>query len=283
MGPPSSGGYAVIAILEQLERFDLAALGSQNLTTWHLFLESQRLAYADKEHWFGDPDFVSVPLAGLLDEAYLAQRSALIDPTEALADPQPGQPAGAEARIPSPRYAEAGTTHMVAVDGDGTMVSINSTVEGGFGSGLFVGGFFLNNELTDFTFVPEGPDGRLVPNRVEGGKRPMSSMSPVVVYDPQGRPFMTAGAAGGLMIPAQTARAIIGVIDFGLPLEEALGLPFIMSFGPTVIVEEGTWLEAAIPQLNALGHANVRPYNGLLRTTAALRGEQGWEELVRIR
>jgi gamma-glutamyltranspeptidase/glutathione hydrolase len=180
---------------------------------------------------------------------------------------------------------------MVAVDGEGTMVSINATVEGGFGSGLFVDGFFLNNELTDFSFVPAGEDGQQVANRVEGGKRPMSSMSPMVIYDPQGRPFMTAGAAGGQMIPAQTARAIIGVIDFGLPLEQALALPFIMSFGPTVIVEEGTWLEEAIPQLNALGHARVVPYDGLLRTTAALRTPEGWdasmdprlEELVKIR
>jgi len=277
MGPPSSGGLAVITILKQLERFDLAALGPQNLTTWHLFLESQRLAYADREYYVGDADFVAVPTAGLLDPAYIAQRSALIDPARTITDPQPGRPAGAQARIDGAEWPEAGTTHMVAVDGEGAMVSINSTVEGGFGSGLFVDGFFLNNELTDFSFVPEGADGRLVANRVEGGKRPMSSMSPMVVYDPQGRPFMTAGAAGGSMIPVQTARAIVGVIDFGLPLEEALGLPFIMSFGPSVVVEQGTWLEDAIPQLEALGHSRVTPFAGLLRTTAALRGEEGWE------
>ena len=276
MGPPSSGPIALIAILGQLERFDLAALGPRNPVTWHLFLESQRLAYADREQYLADSDFVSVPVAGLVDPAYLAQRSQLIDPASRLADPPAGLPPGAMARVDGAEWPENGTSHLVAVDGTGTMVSINTTIEGGFGSGLFVDGYFVNNELTDFTFVPRGTDGRLVANRVEGGKRPRSSMSPVVIYDPQGRPFMTAGAAGGPLIPVQTARAIIGVIDFGLPLEEALGLPFIMGFGETVIVEEGTWLEQAIPSFEALGHARVRSFDGLLRTTAALRSEDGW-------
>lgn len=291
MGPPSSGPIALIAILGQLERFDLAALGPRNPVTWHLFLESQRLAYADREHYLADSDFVAVPVAGLLDPAYLAQRSLLIDPARRMPAPEPGRPPGAEARIDGPEWPENGTSHLVAVDAEGTMVSINTTIEAGFGSGLFVDGFFLNNELTDFTFVPRGEDGRLVANRVEGGKRPRSSMSPVVIYDPQGRPFMTAGAAGGPLIPVQTARAIVGVIDFGLPLAEALRLPFIMGFGPTVIVEEGTWLEQAIPAFEALGHERVRPFDGLLRTTAAVRTEDGWvarmdprlDDLVTIR
>ena len=291
IGPPSSGSVAVIMMLGQLERFDLAALGPRNLQTWHLFLESQRVAYADKEYWLGDSDYVSVPLAGLLDPGYIAQRSALIDPAHTLAAPRPGRPAGAQARIDGPEWPEDGTSHLVAVDGSGTMVSINTTIEAAFGSGLFVDGFYLNNELTDFTFVPEGADGRTVANRVEGGKRPRSSMSPMVIYDPQGKPFMTVGAAGGQMIPVQSARAIIGVIDFHLPLREALGLPFIMAFGSNVVVEQGTWLEDAIPELQALGHDRVAPFGGLLRTTAALRTEKGWEAsmdprldpLVRIR
>jgi hypothetical protein len=109
------------------------------------------------------------------------------------------------------------------------MVSYTSTVEGPFGSGLMVGGFFLNNELTDFSRSPD-IDGKLVANRVEGGKRPRSSMSPTVVWDPQGRPFLAIGAAGGSTIPVQTARSIIGAIDFGLSAEAMLGLPFIMAY-----------------------------------------------------
>ncbi len=291
MGPPSSGPIAVIAILGQLERFDLAGLGARNPVTWHLFLESQRLAYADRELYTADSDFVAVPVEGLVDPAYLAQRSLLIDPARRMPAPEAGRPPGAQARIDGPEWPENGTSHLVAVDGEGSMVSINTTIEAGFGSGLFVDGFFLNNELTDFTFVPEGEDGRLVANRVEGGKRPRSSMSPVVIYDPEGRPFMTAGAAGGPLIPVQTARAIVGVIDFGLPLERALELPFIMGFGPRVIVEEGTWLADAIPAFEALGHERVTTTDFLLRTTAALRTQDGWvarmdprlDALVRIR
>ena len=291
MGPPSSGGVAVITILKQLERFDLAALGMKSPVTWHLFLESQRLAYADKEYWLADSDFVPVPLAGLLDPAYLASRSALIDPARTMPEPEPGHPAGAQARADGPEWPEEGTTHLVAADGDGNMVSITSTVEAAYGSGLFTDGFYLNNQLTDFTFVPKDTDGKLVANRVEGGKRPRSSMSPMVIYDPAGKPFMSVGAAGGQLIPVETAHAIIGVIDFHLPLEEALGLPFTIAFGPNVLVEKGTWLEAESDQLKALGHERIVPFSGLIRTTAALHTQGGWQaamdprlkEIVKIR
>ncbi len=277
MGPPSSGGYAVLATLKLLERFDLAALGERNPVTWHLFVEAQRLAYADRARWIGDPDFVAVPLTGLLDPAYLAGRSALIDPAATTPAAAPGTPVGAPMALAEGELVpEHGTTHFVAVDASGDMVSVGSTVESAYGSGLLYGGFFLNNELTDFSFAPTA-NGRPLANAVAGGKRPASSMAPTVVYDPQGRPFLTIGAAGGGLIPVQTARAIIGVIDFHLPLREALGLPFVMAQGDNnVLVEKGTWMEALGPELQRLGHARITPFEQLLRTTGALWTPQGW-------
>ena len=290
MGPPSSGGYAVLATLKQLERFDLAALGLRNPQTWHLFLEAQKLAYADRGLYIADADFVDVPIEGLLDPAYLAARSALIEPDHAN-EATPGQPHGAPlAQAPHQGLVEHGTTHFVAVHADGTMVSYTATVEGAFGSGLFYRGFYLNNELTDFSIEP-GSNGNLSANRVEGGKRPMSSMAPTIVYDPQGSPLFALGAAGGGLIPVQAARAIIAVVDFGLPLDQALGLPFVMSVGgSTVLVEEGTWMEALTDEFVRLGHQRVVPFNQLLRTTGALKTPDGWQaaydprlaELVRI-
>ena len=254
MGPPTSGGIAVLQILGQLERFDLAALGPRNPVTWHLFLESQRLAYADRELYAADSDFVPVPVEGLLAPDYLAKRSAMISADTSLADVQAGTPKGATTALADgDEPEEHGTSHIAVVDGSGAMISYTSTIEGAFGSGLMVEGFYLNNELTDFSRSPN-VDGKPVANRVEPGKRPRSSMSPVIVYDPQGQPFMAVGAAGGSTIPVQTARSIIGVIDFGLAPQEALGLPFVMAFGDSVLLEDGTWLADSQAAFRALGH-----------------------------
>jgi gamma-glutamyltranspeptidase/glutathione hydrolase len=276
MGPPSSGATTVYAILKQLERFDLAALGPRSPTFWHLFAESQRLAYADRERYLADADFVSVPVAGLTDPDYLASRSALISPTGRMPQVAAGTPAGVALAPPDGQEpTESGTSHFVAIDGEGNAVSYTSTIEGSFGSGIMVGGYYLNNELTDFSFVPE-EDGRPVANRVEGGKRPRSSMAPTLVYDPQGRLFMAVGAAGGSTIPVQVARALVGVIDFRLPLDEALALPVLFSPGDTVAVEQGTFLEAMIPELQALGHAQISARGLPLKVNAALRTPAGW-------
>ena len=276
MGPPTSGGIAVLQILGQLERFDLAALGAQNPVTWHLFLESQRLAYADRELYLADSDFVSVPVAGLLDENYLARRSALIDPGSTMETVAAGVPAGAPmALADGDEPEERGTSHFAVVDADDTMVSYTSTVESAFGSGLMSGGFYLNNELTDFSRSPR-VDGRLVANRVEGGKRPRSSMAPVVVWDPQDRPVLAIGAAGGSTIPVQTARSIIGIIDFGMDAETALGMPFTMAYGDAVTVEKGTWMEQAMPRFVALGHAKISAREAGAKANAVLRRGESW-------
>ena len=277
MGPPSSGGIAVAQMLGQLERFDLAALGPASARFWHLFLESQRLAYADRELYLADSDFVAVPVEGLIDRTYLARRSALIDPDRALAVATPGNPGGAsQALADGNEPPENGTTHFAVVDGEGNAVSYTSTIEGPFGSGLHYGGFYLNNELTDFSASPR-TDGRPVANRVEGGKRPRSSMAPTIVFDANGRIVLVVGAAGGQTIPVQVARTIIGVLDFDMTANEALGLPLLMAFGPTVISEEGGIVAGMSTQLEALGHNAPRLLSPRGKVNALRRTPTGWE------
>ena len=261
MGPPSSGETTVFAVLKQLERFDLTALGPDSPVAWHLIAESQRLAYADRARYLGDPDFNAVPAAGLIDPGYLAQRSELIDPAKTVAAPEAGTPPGAKnlARADLAPGPEHGTSHFAVVDRWGSAVSYTSTVESAFGSGLVVGGYYLNNELTDFDFRPDQA-GRPAANRVEGDKRPRSSMAPTLVYSPDGRLRLVIGAAGGATIPVQVAKAIVAVIDWKLSAEAAIALPTIFApDGPSVFVEKGTSMETMMPALTALGHADVRP------------------------
>lgn len=268
MGPPSSGATTVFAILKQLERFDMAAHGSGDPVGWHLFAESQRLAYADREQYLADPDYVQVPVKGLTDPDYLARRSALIDMGSTMASASAGTPEGVSlAFAPQPDQPEHGTSHFVVTDKDGMIVSETSTIEAAFGSGLFVNGFYLNNELTDFSRSPS-ENGQPVANRVEAGKRPRSSMSPTIVYGPDGKPRLAVGAAGGTTIIVQVAKAIIGVVDWGLTAQQAIALPFLYSPGDTLLVEEGTDLEAMLPAFRALGHEDARTMPGRLKANA---------------
>ncbi|KEO89419.1 gamma-glutamyltranspeptidase [Erythrobacter longus] len=277
MGPPSSGGVAVGQMLAQLERFDVAALGPNSPQFWHLFLDSQRLAYADRELYIGDEDFVSVPVAGLVDPAYLSSRSALLDPAKALEEAEAGTPPGAPlARGDGDEPAENGTTHFAIVDGEGNAVSYTSTIEGAWGSGLHWGGFYLNNELTDFSTNPVA-DGKPVANRVEGGKRPRSSMAPTIVFDEQGEVVLVIGAAGGPTIPVQVTRSIIGVLDFGMSAKDALNLPLFMAFGPVAITEEGGIVAGMVDELKALGHEQIRVIAPRGKTNALRRTDDGWE------
>lgn len=278
MGPPSSGGIAVIGILGMLERFNIEALGPQNPVTWHLFLEAQRLAYADREFYTADSEFVTVPVKGLIDPDYLAERSKLISSERSLGIVTAGRPTGAPlALADGDEPVEHGTSHFAAVDSSGTLVSYTSTIESAFGSGLMANGFYLNNELTDFSRSPTGDDGKPVANRVEGGKRPRSSMAPTVVWDPQGRPVLAVGAAGGSTIPVQTARAIIGYIDFDLSPLDSIGLPFLMAMGDQVMLEKGTWLEGAADRFRALGHAKLLIRPAPVKAGAVGRIPSGWQ------
>ncbi len=243
MGPSSSGGFIVLAALKQLERFNLSGLGPKSPASWHLIAESERLAYADRDKYLADEDFVRVPLAGLTSPLYLERRSALISPRTTIANVEAGMPAGAGPGCAQALQPEHGTSHFVAVDRWGDVASETSTIESSFGSGLMVNGYYLNNELTDFSFIP-AKDGCPVANRVEGGKRPRSSMSPTIVYGPDGRVVLAVGAAGGSTIPAQVIKTIIAVLDFRLTPAEAIALPMIYAPGGTLLVESGTFLEA---------------------------------------
>ncbi|KAB7644927.1 gamma-glutamyltransferase [Polymorphobacter fuscus] len=277
MGPPSAGGIAVLAILKQLEGFDLARLGPDSPVSWHLLAESQRLAFADRSAYGGDSDFVPVPVAGLVADDYLKARGGLISATATMPKVTAGTPRGAAPRTPAPGGEVPSTTHFAAVDPAGNVASLTSTVEGGFGSSLVAGGMVLNNELTDFSFEPMA-DGAPVANRVQGGKRPRSSMSPSIVYDPQGRPLLAIGAAGGMTIPAQVAKAIIGVIDWKLPVGDAIGLPLIYVNQDVVVVEagpQGEKLVPMIPALKALGH-NVVSFPLPLKANGLERVPGGW-------
>lgn len=252
MGPPSSGGIAVLMILKQLERFDMGALGKDSPVAWHLFAESSRLAYADRDMYLGDPDFVKIPLKGLLDPTYIASRSALISAERAMTNVTAGTPPGAPARVRAPTSEVPGTTSLSVADDAGNVAQVTTTIEGSFGSGLSVDGIMLNNELTDFDIAPV-KDGYLVANRVEGGKRPRSSMAPSIVYAPNGEVRLAVGAAGGSTIIAQVAKAIIGVVDWKLSAQDAIGLGLIYAPGQVAMIEKGTEREAMIPALEALG------------------------------
>jgi gamma-glutamyltranspeptidase/glutathione hydrolase len=252
MGPPSSGGTMVLMILKQLERFDMAKLGKDSPVAWHLFAESERLAYADRDMYLGDSDYVKVPLPGLLDPSYIAARSALISPDHSVATIAPGVPKGAPPRIRVAPSEVPGTSDLVAVDRQGNVAEVTTTIEGYFGSGLSVDGVMLNNELTDFDIVPER-DGALVANRVEGGKRPRSSMSPTIVYDAQGKVRIALGAAGGSTIIAQVAKTLVAVLDWHMPAQDAIALGLLYAPGPNAVAEKGTQLDAMVPALQALG------------------------------
>jgi gamma-glutamyltranspeptidase / glutathione hydrolase len=252
MGPPSSGGLTVLMILKELERFDMKALGKDSPVAWHLFAEASRLSYADRNMYIGDPDFVRVPIKGLLDPAYLASRSALISPDRTMASVVAGTPPGAPPRVRAPASEVPGTTDLAVADRNGNVVEVTTTVEGVFGSGLEVDGTVLNNQLTDFDIVPV-KDGDLVANRVEGGKRPRSSMAPTIVYDADGKVRLAIGAAGGPTIIAQIAKALVGVLDWDLSAQDAIALGLLYAPGLDAAAEEGTERAAMVPALRALG------------------------------
>lgn len=277
MGPPSSGGTTILQILGMLERFDMAGLGKDSPVAWHLIGEAMQLAYADREKWLGDSDFVSVPMAGLIDRHYLAARSALISPDRSLPTYEAGTPPGAKPRTAAISSEVTGTTHFVAVDGRGDVASMTSTVEGLFGSQIVAEGMVLNNELTDFTFAPVR-DGAPVANAVAPGKRPLSSMSPTIVYDRTGKVVFAVGSAGGKRIIMHVMKALIGKLDWGLSAQEALALPNIFFGGQALLVEQGSYLDTGLrPAIARLGQTVVSAdlpskLNAVERTPGGWRG-----------
>jgi gamma-glutamyltranspeptidase/glutathione hydrolase len=229
--PPPSSGVSLLQLLAILERTDIAERGPADPQAWFLFAEASRLMYADRDRYVADPAFVAVPIEGLLDPAYVAGRAALIG-ERAGAVPAAGEPPGRVAtRFGADATVEAaGTSHFVVVDAWGNVASMTTSVESLFGSGRAVGGFFLNNQLTDFSFRAT-EDGRPIANAVAPGKRPRSSMSPVIVLDRDGRLFAALGSPGGSAILAYNAKALVGLLAWNLPLQQAIELPNLIARG----------------------------------------------------
>jgi gamma-glutamyltranspeptidase/glutathione hydrolase len=255
MPPPTSGGITTLQILGLLERFDLSRLKPGSVRAVHLISEASRLAYADRAAYIADADFVSVPVEGLLRRNYLAARSELISAARSMGRAVAGAPGRRKSEIPpvSDAIELPSTSHLSVVDSHGNAVSMTSSVENIFGSRLMVGGFMLNNQLTDFSFRPE-INGRKVANRVQPGKRPRSSMSPTIVLDGDGRFVVALGSPGGSRIIGYVARALIAALDWRMGLADAFALPnHVNRNGPTDL-EKGSALRAIAPGLEALGH-----------------------------
>jgi gamma-glutamyltranspeptidase / glutathione hydrolase len=252
---PPAGDVTVLEILRLLEPFPMAKHVA-DAEAWSLFAQASRLAYADRARWLGDPDFVKAPVAGLLDRGYLAARARLIDPAHAAPSPvAPGEPAGKHSEnwgdsdapeIPS-------TSHISVIDGDGDAVSMTATIESNFGSHVMVDGFLLNNELTDFAFTPE-VDGRPVANRVEPGKRPVSAMSPSMMFGADGKLALIVGSAGGPPIITDVAKTIVAVVDWKKNLADAIALPNIDNRNGATEIESFAGADALAAALKARGH-----------------------------
>ncbi len=279
MGPPSSGAVTLLEMLGMLQRFDLARLRPGSAAATHLFAEAGRLAYADRDRYLADPDFVPVPVRGLLDPGYLARRSRLIDPAHAPSGPAaPGDPPGTHASLWGRDRAPElpGTSNIAIIDRAGDALAMTTTIENAFGSRLLVRGFLLNNELTDFSFVPQ-TDGRPVANRVEPGKRPRSAMAPTLVFDRRGRIELALGSAGGPAIINDVAKSVIAVIDGHDDLQTAFDLPNDGNRNGATEIEAGPGAEAMAAALRALGDRvaiSDRPsgLTGILVTPKGLEG-----------
>ncbi len=254
MGPPSSGGIAVLQMLGMLAQHRMDEMQATSAEAVHYFAEAGRLAFADRERYIADPDFITVPVQALLDPRYLHWRGAQIDSRISMGSALPGDPVRMLAKRGKDQAADLpSTTHLVVVDRRGHGVSMTSTIESEFGSKIFVRGFLLNNQLTDFSLTPNDSEGRAVANRVEAGKRPRSAMAPVVVTK-EGRLFMLAGSPGGSAIINFVAKTLIGVLDWRLDVQQAINLPNIGSRNRETELERGTLAEALQQDLRQRGH-----------------------------
>jgi gamma-glutamyltranspeptidase / glutathione hydrolase len=250
MGPPSSGALTVGQILGMLEGFDLAAMGPDSAEAWTLIGDASRLAFADRGRYMADSDFVPMPTEGLVDDAYLDERAQALDPSRALETVEPGTPEWDHAMLwgDDVSLELPSTSHISIVDAEGNALSMTTTIENGFGSRLFVRGFLLNNELTDFSFATH-ENGWPIANRVEPGKRPRSSMAPTIV-------MRTARPCSSSARPAAAAssamwRRMINYLDWGMNPQEAVAAPHLVNRFGTFDLEAGTAaaeLEAALQE-----------------------------------
>jgi gamma-glutamyltranspeptidase/glutathione hydrolase len=252
---PSSGGVTTQQVLGILAQLELPNIATEPVQAIHLFAEANRLAFADRNLYLGDPQFVAAPVAQLLDTGYLRARASLIDPARAMTTVAPGEPVPLAAWNYTPGRASErpSTSHFSIVDRFGGGVAMTTSVQGAFGSQLMVGGFILNNQLTDFDYVPVA-GGRPVANRVEGGKRPLSSMAPTMLLDERGRLRLAVGSPGGTRIIGFVAQSVVGVVDWKLDVQQAVAAPHFLAEEGPIEIEEGTALAAHEQALEALGH-----------------------------
>ncbi|WP_269514799.1 gamma-glutamyltransferase family protein [Brevundimonas subvibrioides] len=265
--PPPSSGVSLLQLLAMAETPGAArelALGETSPEAWTMFAQLQRLMYADRDRYVGDPAFVGVPVAGLLDPDYVADRAALAPGLTGAASA--GTPPGGIFRAPDATQEPAGTSHFVVVDARGNAVSMTTTVESVFGSGRMANGYFLNNQLTDFSFTPTTPEGQPVANAVAAGKRPRSSMSPVIILDRQGRLVGAMGSPGGSSILAYVAKGLIGTLVWDLPVQAAFDLPNLVAKGPGFGADTsrfGPTLEAGLAATGIVLAPNTSENSGL--------------------
>jgi gamma-glutamyltranspeptidase/glutathione hydrolase len=270
MAPPSSGGVTILQIFAMLEPFDLAGAGAGSIESLHLLFESSRLAYADRNQYLADQDRAAAEggltqaelISGLLNPKYLAARASLISRDRAAPEAPPGDPSPFvgdairgkwRALAPDASLEPPSTSHFVIVDGDGRVVSMTTTVEGTFGSHLMAAGMILNNQLTDFSFLPTR-DGVPVANAVAPGKRPRSSMAPVIVFDEKGEIYAATGSPGGPAIIGYVAKTLVAVIDWGMSMQAAIDYPNAVYPRGAPILEEGGYDAQIIDGLKRLGH-----------------------------
>jgi gamma-glutamyltranspeptidase / glutathione hydrolase len=276
-GPSTYGGIATLQVLGALARFDMAHVRPGSSEAVHLVSESERLAYADRARYGADDRFVDVPAQALVEPGYLASRSALIEAHRSMRHAQAGEPRGVTTAFADDDVAEAiGTSHIAIVDRDGNAVSMTTSVEGDFGTRIMAGGFFLNNTLTDFNFEAL-ERGRPVANAAAAGKRPRSSMAPMMVFDAGSGAFeMALGSPGGSLIIDYVAKVLVATLDWGLDLQSAIDLPnFGSRNGPTEI-EKGTALEGVAASLAAMGH-DVRAIDMTSGVQGIRRTVRGWQ------
>ncbi len=258
--PPPSSGVGLLQLLAILEETDIDKRTPGDPQAWYLFAEASRIMYADRDRYVGDPAFAQVPVQGLLDPVYVASRAQLIG---AMAGPAPvaGTPPGAAVAAVDATNEPAGTSHFIVGDGRGNVVSMTTTVESIFGSGRMVDGFFLNNQMTDFSFAPRDAQGRLAANSVAPGKRPRSSMTPLIMIDAEGRFAGAFGSAGGNAILAYVGKSLIAAVDWKLPTQEALAQPNLVARGNSFQGEVGKFPTSVIDGLAARG-VELRPGQG---------------------
>jgi gamma-glutamyltranspeptidase/glutathione hydrolase len=254
MGPPSSGGIAVLQILGMLQRFTPEQLTPNTVSGAHLFAEASRLAYADRAQYLADPAFVDVPIKGLTDKAYIAGRAALIDPAHDMGTAIAGNPPEKHAEL-APQVSPVlhGTSHMTIVDDKGEVVAMTTSVESVFGANIMTKGFMLNNTLTDFSFQPVR-DGKPVANAPAPGKLPLSAMSPTIVFDRHGDFLVSVGSPGGPAIIDYVSQILIGILDAKMTPKQAISMPHEINMNGPTLLERSPNSDALAAQLTAMGH-----------------------------